>query len=298
VKRILIIGSNGLVGQALVNYLQDFKQYKIIACSKNQNINENLNSPFESLDITNHSHTDYIISLYKPDVVINTAAISSIDICKNEKEICSQTNFNAVKNISEFCSLHKIHFIHFSSDFVFQGTKSYYSENDIPEPVNYYGQTKLLAETEILNNNINASIIRVELVYGYFKNMKRQNIVTWVINSLKQNKQIKVVSDQYRTPTYNYNVAQATKQIIDKHKTDVFNIGGTGRYSIYEIALQTTKIFRLNKNLITPVLTSDLNENELRPMDTSFNIQKAINILNYNPDDLLNNLNKIKNAIG
>ena len=91
-KRILIIGSNGLVGQAIVNLLQNSDNYRIIACSKNQNINQDLNSQFEILDITNHSQTNYIISLYNPDVVINTAAISSIDICKDDKEYCLKTN--------------------------------------------------------------------------------------------------------------------------------------------------------------------------------------------------------------
>ncbi len=296
-KRVLIIGSNGLVGQAIVNFLQDFNDYKIIACSKNQNINQNLKSQFEILDITNYSQTNYIISLYNPDTVINTAAVSSIDECKNNKDICLQTNFLAVKNLSDFCSLHKINFIHFSSDFVFQGTKQFYTETDIPEPVNYYGQTKLLAENEILNNNTNAAIIRVELVYGYFKNLQRQNIVTWVINSLKNKKQIKVVSDQYRTPTYNYDIAQATKQIIDKQETGIFHVSGDERLSIYEIATKTAEIFNLDNKLITPILTTDLNENELRPKDTSLNIEKARNLLNYNPLGLSTNLNKITYAV-
>lgn len=296
-KKIIIIGSNGLVGQALVNYFQEINNYELIAISKNHNINPNLNSKFESIDITNYTEINYILSLYNPDVIINTAAVSSIDECENDKNNCTNVNFLAVKNISEFCIKNDIHFIHFSSDFIFQGTKHNYNENDIAEPVNFYGQTKLDAEKEIISNNNISTIIRVELVYGYLKNLAKQNILTWVLNNLKNNTKIKVVSDQYRTPTYVYDIAFATEQIINNKEFGIFNIGGTETYSIFEIATKIAEIFNLNNKLISPVLTYDLNEKTKRPLNTSFCIDKAKNILNYRPNSLSENLTKIKNAI-
>lgn len=176
-KKILITGSNSLIGQKIQQFLLHENNYYIIPTSKSKNLFSQLNERFELLDISNFSNVDYIIKFYKPDVLINTAAISQPDQCEIDKQLCWEINFEAVKNIVNISKKTNIHLIHFSTDFVFNGLKDIYYETDTPSPINFYGYSKAEADKYIIDNIDYFTIIRPILVYGYMKTLPRQNLV-------------------------------------------------------------------------------------------------------------------------
>ncbi|MCK4661273.1 MAG: SDR family oxidoreductase [Bacteroidales bacterium] len=297
-KKILITGSNGLLGQKLVALISENKNYQLIATSKSFNkIKNEGNYIFELMDITNYSEVNYILQNYYPDVVINTAAITNVDQCEENKTECWQVNVEAVKNLVEVSNKIKSHFIHLSTDFVFDGVKGLYKENDIPAPVSYYGYSKYEAEKIVQNCSDKWSIIRTVLVYGITNDMSRSNIVLWVKNSLENGKKIRVVDDQYRTPTLAEDLAKACFEVAKRNKEGIFHVSGTDYLSIIEIAYIIAEYFNLDKSLISPVASIELSQKGRRPCKTGFDIQKAIRELDFQPLSFKNGLSFIEEQL-
>jgi len=281
--KILITGSNGLTGHKIV--FQAIEQgFDVMATSYSyNNLPENNNYKFELLDITNKAEVDYIIGNFNPDVIINTAGITKPDDCEKDNIKCRKVNIESVKNLVDIANKLSCKLIHFSTDFIFSGDKGMYSETDIPNPQNYYAQTKLESEQIVINTCNKYAIIRTVLVYGYSKYLQKSNIVLWVKNNLEQNNPIKVVSDQYRTPTLVDDLAKATLTIADKNFDGIYHISGNEYLSVYEFALKIANVFELDEQLISPITSIELNELAKRPAKTGFNITKAFLDFNYTP---------------
>ena len=292
--KILITGSNGLTGHKIV--FQAIEQgFDVMATSYSyNNLPENDKYKFELLDITNKAEVDYIIGSFNPDVIINTAGITKPDDCEKDNMQCRKVNIDGAKNLVDIANKLDCKLVHFSTDFVFSGDKGMYSETDIPNPQNYYAQTKLESEQIVINNCNKYVIVRTVLVYGYSNYLQKSNIVLWVKNSLEQNTAIKVVSDQYRTPTLVDDLAKATLTIAEKDLEGVYHISGNEYLSVYEFALKIADIFDLDKSLISPISSIELNELAKRPAKTGFNITKAFLDFNYTPTSLDEGLRLMK----
>ena len=285
-KGFLITGSNGLLGQKLVKELIN-QEIKFVATSRTNNKITNLNFDFEILDITNNVETNYILGKHKPDVIINTSAISSVDDCKKDYQNCHNTNVKALEYLIDYCNAYDCHLVHLSSDFVYCGNNYINKEDDIlTSAVNYYGNTKIEGEKLLLSKCKKFSIIRTSLVYGYNKYSARSNIVLWLKSSLETNKKISVTSNHYRTPTLAEDLAKACINLALKEKTGIYNISGKENISVYEFAIKTAKVFNLNEKLISPIHSNELNEYDKRPEKTSLDIYKAIIDIDYNPKSI------------
>ena len=285
-KKILITGSNGLLGQKLISLLLSHKHFELIATSIGANrCNISEGFVFESMDVTDYQNIENIFQKYKPDVVIHTAAMTNVDLCEDKKSECRKLNVEAVSNLlSAFKSLNNNgHFIHLSTDFIFDGTKGPYSETDIPNPLSFYAQSKLDAEILVQNSGISWSIIRTVLVYGLVKDMSRSNIVLWAKESLENKKTIKVVDDQFRTPTLAEDLAQGCILAAEKSAKGIFNISGNDFMSILELVNKVAKFWKLDTSFIVPVKSNSLNQPAKRPPVTGFKIEKAISELGYIP---------------
>jgi dTDP-4-dehydrorhamnose reductase len=296
--KILITGANGLVGQKLKTELSRREGIQLIATSQSPEMNAlDTGYVFETLDITDKSAIDYILSRYRPDAVINTAAIANVNGCEKNKSTCWQVNTEAVKFLTEATNRSNTHLIHFSTDFVFEGTQSVYHEHDIPNPVNFYGTSKKEAEDHIMQHAKKWSIIRTILVYGYVPHMKRKNIILWIYDSLKNGKSIKVVNDQFRTPTLGEDLAWACAEIAINNKTGIWHISGKETMSIDTLAFRTADHFSLDRNLIIPVPSVVLNEPAPRPPRTAFNLLNAEKELYYSPRSFEEGLNIIEKQL-
>lgn len=282
-KSVVITGSNGLLGQTLVNLLLKEEDYRVIGFSRGENRSGRDDFEYVSVDITDEEELLEELTVYKPDVIVNTAAMTHVDVCEEQKKRCDLINVEAVCNLKDYAIKHNTHLIHISTDFIFDGKKGYYKETDAPNPLSYYGLSKLKSEVLLTNSSVEYTILRTILVYGKVYDMSRSNIVLWVRQMLSEGKEITIVDDQYRMPTYVDDLALACKLAIDKKSKGVFNVSSSELLSIYEIAQQIADVFDLNKKLIKPISTATLNQRAARPPKTGFNLTKTRNELGLHP---------------
>jgi dTDP-4-dehydrorhamnose reductase len=296
--KILITGSNGLLGQNLTAlFLKDKNNYEIVGFSRGKNRSGRTDFEYHNLDITNKQLLAEKIKKIKPNFIINTAAMTNVDACENDRTGCYDLNVNVVEYLIAICSEINAHLIHISTDFIFDGKKGNYTEEDIPNPLSYYGETKLLSEQILQKSTINYTILRTILVYGLVNDMSRSNIVLWVKESLEKNKEITIVDDQYRTPTYVEDLALACKISVEKKATGVFNISSNELLSIYEVAQEIADAFNLDKTLIKPISTSTLNQRAPRPETTGFDLTKTNRELEFYPKSFKEDLQRFKHKL-
>lgn len=285
-KKVLITGANGLLGQKLVFKLKEESTYQVFATGRGESrLPSEWGTGFkwESLDVTDLDEVLAIFEKIKPDFLIHTAAMTNVDECELNPEACDVQNVNAVQNLIDACEVHRTHFIHLSTDFIFSGAEGPYDEDALPDPVNYYGSSKLKSEMLVRSSNLKWAIARTVLVYGIAADMSRSNIILWVKKSLENGKSIQVVNDQWRTPTLAEDLADGCILLMEKEATGVFNISGKDMLTPYEMAILTADYFGLNKSLIQEVDSTVFTQPAKRPLKTGFIIKKAMNELGYSP---------------
>lgn len=288
--KILVTGANGLLGQKLVSLLQQHADIALIATARSQAVFQVNRGIFKILDITNREQVNAVVSETKPDVIIHTAAMTQVDDCETKREACILNNVTAVAYLVEACTKHNVHLVHVSTDFIFDGTHGPLDEHAEPNPVNFYGESKLAAERVVQQSKISWSILRTVLVYGITPDMSRSNIVLWVKKSLEDGKTISVVNDQWRTPTLAEDLAQGCYLAAIKKATGVFNISGKDFMTPFDIAVQTAAFFKLNQTLIRPTDSTKFKQPARRPLKTGFIIDKAKKELGYEPHSFLKGL--------
>jgi len=296
--KILITGSNGLLGQKLVSLLYLQVGITLIATARGANRDEIYEDYiYESMDITSEENVLKVFRKHKPDAVIHTAAMTHVDQCELNKETCVDQNITAVKHIVKACKEVGAFLLHVSTDFIFDGTHGPLTEEETPNPVNYYGWTKWEAEKAVENSGLKWAIARTVLVYGVVQDMSRSNIVLWVKNNLEQKKEINVVNDQWRTPTLAEDLAKGCCLIVQKQATGIFNISGEEMLSPYELAHQVATVWNLDKGLIKQADSSTFTQPALRPPKTGFIIDKAKKQLGYKPHTLVEGLELVKEQL-
>lgn len=288
--KILVTGANGLLGQKLVSLLQEKEDIELIATARGKSVQTITRGTFYMLDVTDKNQVDTLISATKPDVIIHTAAMTQVDDCETKRDACVLNNVTAVEHLIEACSKNGVHLVHVSTDFIFDGTHGPLDETAEPNPVNFYGESKLAAERLIQASNISWSILRTVLVYGVTDDMSRSNIVLWVKKSLEDRKTISVVNDQWRTPTLAEDLAQGCYLTAIKKAIGVFNISGKDFMTPFDIATQTATFFGLDPSLIQPTDSTKFRQPARRPMKTGFIIDKAKKELGYEPHSFLEGL--------
>ncbi len=286
--KILITGANGLLGQKIVELVVSDGKHELVATSKGDNRNKVLDGyQYRSMDIANKEEVVNLISAFSPDVVINTAAMTNVDQCELEKEACWQANVLAVEYLVEACKLVDAHFIHLSTDFVFDGTSGPYREEDQPAPLSYYGESKYAAEKLLAESGLaNWAIARTIIVYGIGHQLSRGNIVFWVKQMLNDGKEITIVDDQFRSPTLAEDLAKGCLLIAEKRVSGIYHLSGPETFSIYELACTVARHYGLDSSLIKPVKTGEFTQPAKRPLRTGFIIDKAKKDLGYGPKTL------------
>ena len=283
-KRILITGSNGLLGQKLVDLLRKQASVELIATARGNNrlpVTEGYT--YASLDITVQEEVLDIFDQFKPDVVIHTAAMTNVDTCETDRDGCDVLNVNSVAYLIEACEKHGTYLCHLSTDFIFDGADGPYTEEGIANPISYYGESKLKAEQLLFTSKIRWSIARTVLVYGIVPDMSRSNIVLWVKKSLEDGKTIQVVTDQFRTPTLAEDLAMGCWLLAKDEVEGIFNISGSDFLTPYEMAVMTADYYGLDKSLLQKADSSTFTQTAKRPAKTGFILDKAKKVLGYSP---------------
>lgn len=283
-KTVLITGSNGLLGQKLVELLVQQPTIKVIATARGENrLPFTEGYDYHSMDITNREEVTSVVEKTLPDAIIHGAAMTNVDQCESEKEACWSQNVTAVQYIVDVCRKHDIFLCHVSTDFIFDGAAGPYTEEGEANPLSFYGWSKYAAEKLVQHSGIRWAIARTVLVYGIAYDMSRSNIILWVKKSLEDGKNIKVVTDQWRTPTLAEDLAMGCYLIANQEAEGIFNISGKDLLTPYEMAMMTADYFELDKSLIAQADSSTFSQPAKRPARTGFVLDKARSILGYEP---------------
>lgn len=283
-KTILVTGSNGLVGQKLTDLILSKSNFKLIATSKGPNRHPKTNGYlYLDLDICNEAAVLTTLKKHRPTVVINTAAMTNVDSCENDQDLCRALNVDAVKNLLHGCEEINAHLIHLSTDFIFDGESGPYNELDKPNPLSIYGRTKLEAEELLKTSNAHWTILRTIIVYGTVNQMSRSNIVLWAKTALEKGAPIDVVTDQWRMPTLAEDLAECCLLALEQQAHGVYHVSGKDMMSIFELVEQVADFWHLDKSLIRPISSNTLNQAAKRPRRTGFILDKSMNNLGYRP---------------
>lgn len=295
--KILLTGANGLLGQAVVTVFTRESDFHLVQTSVEDSPFVDFGHKYIQLDITNKEQVKKVISDEKPDVVVNCAAFTDVDKCETERELCWRLNVDAVKNLIIGCRPDDVKLIHYSTDYIFDGKKGPYSEIDIPNPVSFYGRSKLASENAITASGINYCIIRTMVLFGVGKNVK-PNFALWLIDKLNKGMPVNIVDDQIGCSTIVDDLAYGTLKIIEQEKNGVYNISGRDVESRYDFTLKLCDVFGFDKKLVRKIKTKDLNQPAPRPLNSGLIIYKAETELGYKPMSTIEALQLLKYQLG
>ena len=282
-NKILITGSNGFLGQSL-QYFFSSKKIDFLATGRLNVISQDY--LYIDLDVESKVNCETVLKTYKPNIIINAAALTNVDECEQNKQNSLSVNTNSVLNFMSYCKDNHTHFVHISTDFVFDGLKGSYVEEDHCNPINYYGFCKHQAEKIIMEHLSSYTILRTSLIYGL--DQKLNNFVSRVIKKLQKNITLNIVDDQYRTPTFVNDLCEVILKVIETNRYGLYHISSGEILSIYDIVCNIVKYCGLDINLINRIKSTELNQIASRPFNSSLIINKAINELDFQPTTLNN----------
>ena len=264
-KKILITGAFGQLGTSLCEVLPN---ELILATGRIMTMTEKYRSM--ELDITNKKHVEKLIRNYKPDIIIHLAAMTDVDGCEKDPEMAFDINVRATENlIKNF----KGKFIYISTDYVFDGEEGPYHEDDKVNPVSVYGKTKLYGENLVQESDIDWIILRSNIIFSY-NDRTKASFVNWVVDSLKKKQMITVVNDQWNNPTWTNDLANVMSMMIEKNISGLYHYGGGDFLNRYEFAKMIASAFSLDRQLIKPITTPELNWLAQRPLKSGLYTNK------------------------
>jgi dTDP-4-dehydrorhamnose reductase len=264
--RVLVIGGSSFVGS---NVCRDMSKSFDVTFTYNTNAIEIPSCKSLKLDISDAAAAKDMIQNLRPKAVILLSAVLT-DECELDKKRAHDINYSATSKISDICSDMNTKLVFTSTSYVFDGSKGMYSEDDQRAPVNYYGQTKVLAEDHIVQNSNNFLIARLSYPYG----MRGDNVLNWFLNQAKQGKKVNAFSDQFTSPTSTMHISKAFARIIEKDATGILNIADKSRANKVDFFRSISEVFGVNPD-ISETNSDDANQPARRPKDSSLDVSKA-----------------------
>jgi dTDP-4-dehydrorhamnose reductase len=285
--KILITGSNGLLGQKIVKICIK-RGINFLATSSGDNRNPLCpNEFYRSMNITDLENIHTVFQNYKPTHIIHTAALTNVDYCELNPEECNDVNVLATQKLWDEAQKINAHFQLVSTDFIFDGLKGNYKETDKPSAVSIYGQSKVDAENILMNaENDNWSIARTIIVYGTANNLSRTNIVLWSIDALSKGSPMKIINDQFRMPTWAEDLAWGCLEICNRSKKGIFHLCGPELMAVNEIVFRIAEHLNKSTENVEIISSKTLNQPAKRPPKTGFDLSKSKAELDYNPKTL------------
>ncbi|OGU33494.1 MAG: dTDP-4-dehydrorhamnose reductase [Ignavibacteria bacterium GWA2_35_9] len=294
-KRILIVGSNGMLGQSLCRFYSRQKNSLFLACSIEDKSFIN-GFDYVQCDITKRNEVKKVVLDFYPDYIVNASAYTNVDKSETEREQAWKVNVKGVEYLAEAARILDARIIHISTDYVFDGKDGPYTEDEKPNPLGYYARTKLASENALRISGVLHTILRTNVLYGADSNGKT-GFVRWLINALRDGKDVRIVTDQVNNPTFVDDLVQAISKVIEYNKTGVYNIGGKEFLTRFQFSEIIADYFGLNKNMIKPITTEELNQPARRPLKSGLITLKAETELGYKPHSIKETLAIIKKEL-
>lgn len=277
-----------MLGQELVRLMGRKPEYDLLATGRDAEPRFSGGScGYTRLDITDETAVEQLFDDFEPDVVINAAAMTHVDACETDRELCWKVNADAVDTLARCCRDHGARLLQISTDFVFDGQDGPYREDARPNPISYYGRSKLAGENNARGAGTDRwAIIRTVLVYGAPQADARSNFVTWVHSKLRAGEHIRVVTDQWRTPTWVVDLADAVERVVRFRKSGIYHVSGRELMSVHAFAHRIAKVAGLDASLIGEADKMTFSQPAERPAKTGFIILKAETELGFRPHDI------------
>ena len=289
-QKLLITGASGLLGNVTVKIAQE-------KCAVTPtDIVEMKHPNFVRIDIGDSERLCSLFQKLKPGIVIHTASETNVDRCETEREHAWKINALGTHNVAKASQKVGARLVYVSTDYVFDGQKGLYEEEDTPNPINFYGLTKLEGEKQALRNCNNTVVLRASVLYG--RHPVKQDFATWVINKLGKREEITVVNDHFNSPTLAKNLAAMALEVAAGEFRGVLNTSGCERISRYDFAKKIAEMFDRDANLIKPLKMKDLDAwVAKRPRDSSLNTKKAQSMLRTKPLNINEGLSKLRKEL-
>ncbi len=294
--RVMIIGGAGLLGRSMAQLFRDETEWDVILATRDYLVDSH---GYERWDSTSRAEWKRIVlsSRWNPDVIVNTAAMTNVDKCETEREAAWKTNVGLVEIITEMCRKIDARLIQISSDYVFDGSAGPYTESDRPNPINYYGKTKLAAENVCLRSGVDCAIVRTMWLYGIAGEGKK-TFADWVVESLKDGQTINIVADEVGNPTFVDDVSYSVLKIIERGLRGVVNVAGPERMSRLEWAEIVCKVYGINpKEQLKAIESIDLGRIAFRPLESGLVTTKASSLIEFKGLDVVNGTSTLKTTL-
>lgn len=288
--KILITGSNGFLGSNLVRFFSNKAEYEVFMTSRSPCYNPDTANFIEG-DLLDYDFVDKLISTIKPDVVINTVSLVNVDMCDENPELAYKITVQTAKNVARSAQHNGSRLIYISTDHLFEGNRSMYSENDVPAPVNEYGKTKLEAEIKTLEINPNTAIIRTNF-FGWSHDRHPATFGEWVYSNLEQQKPMNLFTNYYFTPIEVTYLAEAIETVAKTDFTGAINIAGTERCSKYEFGIILAEVFGLDSSSIHAFEISASSFKAKRQQDLSLSTEKFKTFFHKNLPNLRDSIQR------
>jgi len=287
-KKLFILGIGGLTGRKLALLAKD--EFEIYGTYNLRNPQLNFIKS-SKLDITDKEKVNEKLLLVHPDFIVNACAINNVDYCETHQQEARKVNIDAVENISNFSESQGIKILHISSDSIFDGKKTKpYTENDVPNPINFYAYTKLQGEMSVLKNPNNL-ILRASVLYGWLpsqissqpsSSMKPNNFAQWLISKLREKEKVKIITDEYSSPIIVDDFVRSIIHLLQGNYCGLFNSAPPIQITRYDFSLQLAKHLELDYNLIQPTTNKELGRKIATGENKCLDPTKIIKETNFN----------------
>lgn len=279
--KLLITGAGGLLGRKLVS--QALRAgHEVHSAYHTDPVNEG--KP-RRLELADEAGVNQIINEKSPDVVIHTASLTDVDLCEQNPELAMRVNGIATGFLAQACRRSRTFLVYVSTDYVFDGTRGHYKEEDQPNPINVYGRSKLHGEKEVVTQAADFCIARTSVIYGWGRE-HRPNFAVWLYGQLSERQSVSVVMDQYVSPTLNGQLARMLLEVAEKRLQGIYHLAGATRASRYEFAVHLARKLGFDERLLTPVKSESVGWKAKRPRDSSLDVRLALQTLINKPETL------------
>ncbi|HVZ40202.1 MAG TPA: SDR family oxidoreductase [Candidatus Kapabacteria bacterium] len=277
--RLMLVGADGGLGSVVRDIVGNETDWALIQVGRRTVHREGVEEEFDSASRAAWRSL-FDSPDWRPTVVVNAAAMTNVDACETARPEAWRSNVTLVENIAAECKRHACKLIQISSDYIFDGAAGPYGEHATPNPINYYGKTKLAAENACIGAEINHAIIRTMWLYGEGRRGK-PSFVSWLVDTLSARKTASVVTDEIGNPTLYDDVAYGIIKIIERDYSGTLNIAGPDLVSRWEFAQTVARIYNLDAGLLNPVQSGDLKRAARRPLRSgliSFHVQTLLGL--------------------
>ncbi len=293
--RVMITGAHGLLGQKLALIIGAETTWEILLtdlAARTFFINQRFD--YQQLDITNRADVKSLASAYKPDIIINTAAMTDVDGCETDKVAAWSINVDGLKNlIIAARRIDGCRVVQISTDYIFDGKSGPYDEQSRAAPLSYYGKSKLAAENALISSAVKGIIVRTQVLYGTGYEI-RPNFVSWVLSQLEIGAPFRVVDDQTGNPTLADDLAWGILKLLERNCEGVYHVSGTEALDRFSFARKIADIFEFDPGLISRTTSAEIGQAANRPADSTFITLKFEAAAGWRPGNVAQGLERLR----